>query len=72
MDDIGLDYIKERSPSSRRTATVHRTVAFRRVRVHIATKKKNHTKWCGFFVVDDIGLEPMTFRTSSGCSSQLS
>ena len=24
------------------------------------------------FMVDDIGLEPMTFRTSSGCSSQLS
>ena len=24
------------------------------------------------FLVDDIGLEPMTFRTSSGCSSQLS
>ena len=23
-------------------------------------------------MVDDIGLEPMTFRTSSGCSSQLS
>ena len=23
-------------------------------------------------LVDDIGLEPMTFRTSSGCSSQLS
>ena len=37
-----------------------------------ATKKKNHTKGCGFFLVDDIGLEPMTFRTSSGCSSQLS
>ena len=26
----------------------------------------------GVFLVDDIGLEPMTFRTSSGCSSQLS
>lgn len=26
----------------------------------------------GLFMVDDIGLEPMTFRTSSGCSSQLS
>ena len=25
-----------------------------------------------YFLVDDIGLEPMTFRTSSGCSSQLS
>ena len=27
--------------------------------------------WC-LILVDDIGLEPMTFRTSSGCSSQLS
>ena len=26
----------------------------------------------GVSLVDDIGLEPMTFRTSSGCSSQLS
>jgi len=26
----------------------------------------------GICLVDDIGLEPMTFRTSSGCSSQLS
>ena len=25
-----------------------------------------------FYLVDDIGREPMTFRTSSGCSSQLS
>ena len=25
-----------------------------------------------YYLVDDIGLEPMTFRTSSGCSSQLS
>ena len=34
-------------------------------------KKKTHPfGWV--FLVDDIGLEPMTFRTSSGCSSQLS
>ena len=26
----------------------------------------------GFFMVDDTGFEPVTFRTSSGCSSQLS
>ncbi len=36
------------------------------------TKKEHHPiGWCSF-LVDDIGLEPMTFRTSSGCSSQLS
>ena len=35
--------------------------------------KKSHTFGCGIsYLVDDIGLEPMTFRTSSGCSSQLS
>ena len=36
------------------------------------TKKKDHPFGWSFFLVDDIGLEPMTFRTSSGCSSQLS
>ena len=36
------------------------------------TKKEGHPCGCPSFLVDDIGLEPMTFRTSSGCSSQLS
>lgn len=37
------------------------------------TRKKHHPEgWCFSSLVDDIGLEPMTFRTSSGCSSQLS
>ena len=40
--------------------------------ISIFKQKRNHTQRCGFFLVDDIGLEPMTFRTSSGCSSQLS
>ena len=35
-------------------------------------KKNTHPFGWVFFLVDDIGLEPMTFRTSSGCSSQLS
>ena len=35
-------------------------------------KRKTHPFGWVFFLVDDIGLEPMTFRTSSGCSSQLS
>ena len=34
--------------------------------------KKDHPLDGLFYLVDDIGLEPMTFRTSSGCSSQLS
>ena len=39
---------------------------------NVATKEKSHPVWDDFSLVDDIGLEPMTFRTSSGCSSQLS
>ena len=35
-------------------------------------KESSHPKMGASFLVDDIGLEPMTFRTSSGCSSQLS
>ena len=36
-------------------------------------KKEETSCWMPLlFLVDDIGLEPMTFRTSSGCSSQLS
>ena len=34
--------------------------------------KKSTTRMSDALLVDDIGLEPMTFRTSSGCSSQLS
>ena len=42
VDDIGLDYTKEWFPSSREPATVHRTVAFRWVRVHRPAKNKTH------------------------------
>ena len=38
----------------------------------ISPKRKTTPNGVVFFLVDDIGLEPMTFRTSSGCSSQLS
>ena len=39
----------------------------------LSSKKTKPIRMDGFcFLVDDIGLEPMTFRTSSGCSSQLS
>ena len=34
--------------------------------------KRKTTPFGVVSMVDDIGLEPMTFRTSSGCSSQLS
>ena len=39
-----------------------------------AAKPKKKDTPCGvsFFLVDDIGFEPMTSRTSSGCSYQLS
>ena len=39
---------------------------------YVHTNKKDHPLDGLFYLVDDIGLEPMTFRTSSGCSSQLS
>ena len=52
-----------------------RTVALNGFESYIllSTKKENliHLDEVSF-LVDDIGLEPMTFRTSSGCSSQLS
>ena len=35
-------------PSSRQQATLHRSVAFRWVRIHIPGKKKKHTKRCAF------------------------
>ena len=35
------------------------------------SNKELHPNGWSSFLVDDIGLEPMTFRTSSGCSSQL-
>ena len=62
-------------PSSWRQATVHRTVASKWVRVlslNAIPKRKTTPFGVVSFLVDDIGLEPMTFRTSSGCSSQLS
>ena len=63
----------ELPPAGRRQADVHRTSALRRVRVLTTRNKKSRTeRFRIFYLVDDIGLEPMTFRTSSGCSSQLS
>ena len=75
VDDIGLDEMMEHSASSRRMATPHWGVAFRTVRVLSLMPyqiKEPHPEGVVLLLVDDIGLEPMTFRTSSGCSSQLS
>ena len=74
VDDIGLDLIIVSPPSSWRQAALIRA-AFRWVRVLSLIpyqKKKAIPIGMTFLLVDDIGLEPMTFRTSSGCSSQLS
>ena len=38
----------------------------------ISLKKAFCLSTKGFFLVDDTGLEPVTSRTSSGCSYQLS
>ena len=72
VDDIGLDEIMEQPPAGRRLASVHRTLAFRWVRVLVQQNENPHLTVWVLILVDDIGLEPMTFRTSSGCSSQLS
>ena len=83
QDDIGLDcqfvpmeQIVRMPPVFELVAAdVHRTSAFRWVRVlHLISYQiKKTIRMDGlFYLVDDIGLEPMTFRTSSGCSSQLS
>ena len=47
---------------------------FFRIFIHFLGIKipRRPVKDSGVSMVDDIGLEPMTFRTSSGCSSQLS
>ena len=82
-DDIGLDY--QLVPLEQVVwcqpvfelvdPDVHRTSGYRWVRVLYLMphqiKKTIHLDGL-FYLVDDIGLEPMTFRTSSGCSSQLS
>ena len=37
---------------------------------YAGTKKKHHPDgWCPFLLVDDNGLEPLTLRTSSACST---
>ena len=72
-DDIGPEYTMECPASSRRAATVHRTVAFDWFESRAIKQEKTTPNGVVFScLVDDIGLEPMTFRTSSGCSSQLS
>ena len=55
VDDIGLEDTKELPPSSQRQAAVHRTAAFRWVRVHRPPIRKDHPG--GKVKVDDIGLE---------------
>ena len=72
MNDIGLDEIMEATVFCTGGSRCPLDICIKIGSRPSCTKKKNHTEWCGFLLVDDIGLEPMTFRTSSGCSSQLS
>ena len=39
------------------------------VLVRFFIEKENHPVWGGFFLVDVNGLEPLTLRTSSECST---
>ena len=57
-------------PAIREATSVYATMGSR---PKSTREKERPPDWVVFlFLVDDIGLEPMTFRTSSGCSSQLS
>ena len=74
--DVPYRYIVRKPPVFELVAaTCHWHVAIGSVRVLSLIpyqKKKAIPIGMTFSLVDDIGLEPMTFRTSSGCSSQLS
>ena len=80
VDDIGLDmhFLSQAKENKCSAATERSGQRSSALHLHLfeslsaKTKKEHHPfGWCSF-LVDDIGLEPMTFRTSSGCSSQLS
>ena len=68
MSDEGFDLIKVLPPSSRRQATVHRTVAFRWVRIPlIRSENKNTTQMGGVFILaEDEGFEPPQTESESG------
>ena len=71
VDDIGLENVKE-SPGPYPAKNSPLDCFIKWVRVLCHQKRNPHRMVWISFLVDDIGLEPMTFRTSSGCSSQLS
>ena len=63
MPVTGLDNTKVWFPSSRKPATVHRTVAFKWVRVHSPyNKKRERPKGLSLFLVPVTGLEPVRHR----------
>ena len=68
VDDIELFRGLKNVPPARFLRSAER----RPIRVLPPRKKSATPHGVTDFLVDDIGLEPMTFRTSSGCSSQLS
>ena len=69
-DDIGLDLIIERLGPALAGGARPRRIEMGSS--PMPPKRKTTPFGVVSFLVDDIGLEPMTFRTSSGCSSQLS
>ena len=78
VDDIGLDDIKDHpaeTPDGNSPPDCCIEMGSSPISGLSTKKEQKHRPagWCFCsFLVDDIGLEPMTFRTSSGCSSQLS
>ena len=60
LETTGLDEIKERLGQTLAGGAHPRRIGLVRVRCLISAKQKTHTFRCGFCLVDDIGLEPMT------------
>ena len=65
-EDEGFDLIMVSPPSSRRRATVRRTVAFKYVRIPIRCKKHPTTNAVGCFLAEDEGFEPPQTESESG------
>ena len=69
-ESVRIDVVSSIHKRRQFRGVTYRTDRFSRIRAR--HKENAHPLDGRFFMVDDIGLEPMTSRTSSGCSYQLS
>ena len=65
-EDEGFDEIKVLPPFSRRQATVHRTVAFKSVRIPHHYKKSRYPDGYLDYLAEDEGFEPPQTESESG------